>query len=147
MPRLLAPDLCFRDLLSALEFFQDHGGRHPQLLDLDTVVALILLSVVEPEKLRTSLDMIVVAVRQCEDVEIGALVCFELAAEASRQIDGCAFCRPRLGVLAVVEEEAATVDQFDLTGIAVADGVERDRVHALFLVILCSCRTTVRPAS
>src|SRR3712207_6374547 len=65
--RLSLKDLAvFAELLLGLG---NRPGRYPELVDLDSAFALILRSVLKPEKLRRAADMVIVEMREGDNIE------------------------------------------------------------------------------
>ena len=100
------------------------GRRHPQFLDLDPALALVLGGMVEPEKLRAVATVIVVEVSEADDVEVVALSGTQVGLQLGRQVDALVGRIVGFAHIGIVEEHLPAVGEIDAGAVGIAEGME-----------------------
>ena len=107
----------------------DSRSGHPQVGDPYAVAPLILLGVLEEEEIRYALDVVLVQVREGQDVHIVAAQRVKPVADGPREIDAPIARIVRVGRRGVVEEQNPARGSLNQAGVGVAEREECEPVH------------------
>jgi hypothetical protein len=101
--------------------FEDRGRRNPQFPNLDAVFGLVLRCVLKPEEIAGPTAMIVVKMRESDDVVVVPLRGAQIGLEFSRQVEASVPAIVGIAHVGVVDEHLLAVGKVEAGAIGVAE--------------------------
>ncbi len=105
--------------------FGDHGRRDPHLVDLDAVRGLIFRSVPQPKEIQRPLHVVVVEMREANDIVEVPVSCLERLPKQNWQVAPAVGIVVRAAHIGIVDKDRLAIGQVDPGGIGIADREKR----------------------